>query len=101
MDTRILTGGLLISLSSILGYHGLAKLITAYRVVDIVSWRRLAVLGAISVLSSATLADVGLADFASVATNRSSSTPPASPYSGRSSAPLGPPTGAMSGQRSR
>jgi hypothetical protein len=79
MDTRILSGGLLICLSFILGCYGLAKLIRAYWAVDIVAWRRLALLGVVSVLSSATLADVALADLASLTTDGSSSLPSASP----------------------
>jgi hypothetical protein len=79
MDCRILTIGLLICLSALLGGHGVAKLITAYRTIDFATWRKLAFLAVVSLLSSATLADVALATLAPLTTGGSSSLPSASP----------------------
>jgi hypothetical protein len=64
VDTRILSGGLLVCLSVTLGCYGLAKLIAAYREGDFVAWSRLAILGVIGVLSGAVLVDVAWADLA-------------------------------------
>jgi branched-subunit amino acid transport protein AzlD len=48
----------LVGVSALLGSYGILTLIAAYRVGNLAAWRKLAILGGLSVLVSATLANI-------------------------------------------
>jgi hypothetical protein len=53
MDDGMLTGIMLVGLSTLFGSYGVLTLVAAYRVSDLAVWRRMAVVGGFSVLLSA------------------------------------------------
>jgi hypothetical protein len=62
MDDRMLSAIVLIGfgLSALFGSYGILMLVAAYRTGNLTAWGRLAILGGISVLLSAILADIAV-----------------------------------------
>jgi hypothetical protein len=58
MDSRMVSGIALAGLSALFGSYGILMLVAAYREGDLTDWGRLAILGGISVLLSAVLANI-------------------------------------------
>ena len=60
MDSRMLSGIGIASLSGLFGSYGILMLAAAYRTGNLTVWGRLAILGGLSVLLSAILADIAV-----------------------------------------
>jgi uncharacterized membrane protein HdeD (DUF308 family) len=60
MDDRMLSAIVLVGLSCLFGSYGILMLVAAYRTGNLTAWGRLAILGSISVLLSAILADIAV-----------------------------------------
>jgi hypothetical protein len=60
MDSRMLSGIGIAGLSSLFGSYGILMLAAAYRTGNLTVWGRLAILGGLSVLLSAILADIAV-----------------------------------------
>jgi hypothetical protein len=60
MDNRMLSAIVLVGLSALFGSYGILMLVAAYRTGNLTAWGRLAILGGISVLLSAILADIAV-----------------------------------------
>jgi hypothetical protein len=60
MDSRMLSGIAAAGLSGLFGSYGILTLAAAYRTGNLTVWGRLAILGGLSVLLSAILADIAV-----------------------------------------
>ena len=60
MDSRMLSGIALAGLSALFGSYGIFMLVAAYRAGNLTVWGRRAILGGISVLLSAVLANIAV-----------------------------------------
>ena len=60
MDSRMLSGVAAAGLSGLFGSYGILMLVAAYREGNLTVWGRLAILGGISVLLSAILANIAV-----------------------------------------
>ena len=60
MDSRMLSGIAIAGLSGLFGSYGILMLAAAYRTGNLTVWGRLAILGGLSVLLSAILADIAV-----------------------------------------
>jgi hypothetical protein len=60
MDDRMLSAIVLGGLSGLFGGYGILTLVAAYRAGNLADWGRLAIMGGVSVILSAVLADVAV-----------------------------------------